>query len=389
MSIKKICITMMALSLSALMLFGCGAQTTAKTSASANTAAKTTTAAATTTTASTSESTAAASTSKTTTSGSTNADVPAAADTGKVIGLVQIDLTNPFHLGEVEGAKEAARRNGFKLEVTSGDGDVTKQVKAFDNLVEKGVDAISVNCIDVTAFTNSFAKAKEKGIPVVVLHSKAEGTACTVGFDEYALSKEVGEYAVKLLKAKNGSAKGQVALLAGMLGQDLNAGRTGGFLDVMKQYPDIKVVATEPTDWDGTKATTIMENYLTTYPDLDLIYGLSDSVTYPAANVIMNAGKRDQILITSVDGSDYALEAIKKGEMDSSYLLASQYTGYQKAYIPFLAAKGEKLDSEYIISGVIVTKDNVDAIIKLSDDMKNNIKSFPFDEKLPDIIKNY
>jgi len=313
----------------------------------------------------------------------------APAEKKKVIGLVQIDLQHPFHLGEVEGAKEAARRNGFDIEITSGEGDVTKQVKAFDNLIEKGVDAISVNCIDVNAFKNSFQKAKDKGIPVVVLHSKAEGTACTVGFDEYTLSTEVGEYAIQLLKAKNGSEKGKVALLAGMLGQGLNTGRTGGFLDVMKKYPEIKVVAAEPTDWDGTKATTIMENYLTTYPDLDLIFGLSDGVTYPAANVIKNAGKREQILITSVDGSDYALEAIKNGEMDSTYLLAAEYAGYVKAYVPFLCSKGQTFTEDYIISGVIVTKDNVDPIIKLASAMKNDIQNFPFDKPLPDLIAQY
>jgi ABC-type sugar transport system substrate-binding protein len=307
----------------------------------------------------------------------------------KVIALVQIDLKHPFHLAEVEGAKEAARRNGFNIEITSGDGDVTKQVKAFDNMVEKGVDAISVNCIDVTAFTNSFAKAAEKGIPVVVLHSRAEGTVCTVGFDEYQLSKEVGEYAIQLLSQKNGTPRGEVALLAGMLGQGLNQGRTGGFIDVMGQYADIKVVAAEPTDWDGAKATTIMENYLTTYPNLDLIFGLSDGVTYPAANVIINAGKRDRILITSVDGSDYALEAIKNGEMDCTYLLAAEYAGYVKANVPFLAAQGETLPKDYIISGVIVTRDNVEPCLRLASDMTNNITNFPFEKPLPDIIKEY
>jgi ABC-type sugar transport system substrate-binding protein len=311
------------------------------------------------------------------------------ADGKKVIALVQIDLKHPFHLGEVEGAKEAARRNGFTIEITSGDGDVTKQVKAFDNMVEKGVDAISVNCIDVTAFTNSFARAKEKGIPVVVLHSKAAGTVCTVGFDEYQLSKEVGEYAVKLLTGKNGSARGEVALLAGMLGQGLNAGRTGGFIDIMAQNGNIKIVAAEPTDWDGAKATTIMENYLTTYPNLDLIFGLSDGVTYPAANVIINANKRKNILITSVDGSDYALEAIKNGEMDCTYLLAAEYAGYVKAYVPFLAAQGENLPEDYIISGVIVTKDNVEPCLRLASDMKNKIQEFPFEKPLPDIITEY
>ena len=42
-----------------------------------------------------------------------------AANNPPKIGLVQIDLSNPFHLGEVDGAKEAARRAGFELIVTA------------------------------------------------------------------------------------------------------------------------------------------------------------------------------------------------------------------------------------------------------------------------------
>ena len=44
------------------------------------------------------------------------------------IGLVQIDLSNPFHVGEVEGAKEAARRYGFDLRVVSGEGGSRESV---------------------------------------------------------------------------------------------------------------------------------------------------------------------------------------------------------------------------------------------------------------------
>src|SRR5690606_3366698 len=68
------------------------------------------------------------------------------------IGLIQIDLSNPFHLGEVDGANEAARRAGFELVVTSGEGDVTKQIQAMENLINQGVDAISINFIDSAAF---------------------------------------------------------------------------------------------------------------------------------------------------------------------------------------------------------------------------------------------
>src|ERR1700733_13829928 len=100
------------------------------------------------------------------------------------IGLIQIDLTNPFHLGEVEGAKEAARRAGFDLVVTSGEGDVTKQIQAMENLINQGVSALSVNFIDAKAFGPTMAKAAAAHIPVVCLHSKIEGCAAVLGFDE-------------------------------------------------------------------------------------------------------------------------------------------------------------------------------------------------------------
>ena len=99
------------------------------------------------------------------------------------IGLIQIDLSNPFHLGEVEGAKEAARRAGFDLVVTSGEGDVTKQIQAMENLINEGVDAISINFIDAGAFGPTMAKAAAANIPVICLHSKIEGCAATLGFD--------------------------------------------------------------------------------------------------------------------------------------------------------------------------------------------------------------
>ncbi|MBL8584399.1 MAG: sugar ABC transporter substrate-binding protein, partial [Rhizobiaceae bacterium] len=196
------------------------------------------------------------------------------------IGLIQIDLSNPFHLGEVDGAKEAARRAGFDLVVTSGEGDVTKQIQAMENLINEGVDAISINFIDAAAFGPTMAKAAAANIPVICLHSKIEGCAAVLGFDERYTGKIVGEYAVELLKARyNGEVKGEVANLQGLLGQGLNTDRSGGFTDVMAQYPGVKVVAQEPTSWDPTKAVSITENWMTAYPNLDLIYGNSDSLT--------------------------------------------------------------------------------------------------------------
>lgn len=308
-----------------------------------------------------------------------------------VVGLIQQDLTHPFHLGEVEGAKVAADKYGFELVISSGDGDVTKQVEAFDNMLSQ-CDIISINTLDVTAFENSFKKAAEMGVKVVVQHSWSENSLGTIGFDEWAMSKEIGEYALTVLAAKGGELTDKkVVLLTGNDGQGLNENRIGGFVEVMEAN-GVEILAAESTNWDGTVAVTKMENYLTAYDHIDMLYGLSDGVTYPAAQVIKNAGRNDEISICSVDGSADAIQAIIDGDMDSTYLLAAQYTGYYKVLIPYLALKGEynfETQGDYILPGFIVTPENAEAMLALSLDMENDPAAINYDLTLEELVDLY
>ena len=317
----------------------------------------------------------------------------------KVIGLVQIDLSNPFHIGEVNGAKEAARRFGFDLRVASGEGDVNKQIQAFENLVNQKVDAIAVNFIDVKAFGPAMAYAAAAHIPVVALHSKTDGMATMLGFDERNTGRLEGEYSVKLLTQKNGSPAGKAANLQGLLGQGLNTERSGGWSDVLAKYPGIKIVAQEPTGWDPKRAVEIMENWLTAYPDLDLVYGNSDSLTVPALNSVEQAGRLwdgnagktgdGKIIMVSVDGDDFALQDIKDGKMSATVLLGPEYSGFWKAWVPFRIAMGEKVPAEILIKGTLITKDNADAAIKLAKDMTTNLTTFPYEKPLDEIVAQY
>ena len=315
----------------------------------------------------------------------------AAAQDKPKIGLIQIDLSNPFHLGEVDGAKEAARRAGFDLVVTSGEGDVTKQIQAMENLINQGVDAISINFIDAAAFGPTMAKAAAAGIPVICLHSKIDGCAATLGFDERYTGKIVGEYAAELLKARyNGEVKGEVANLQGLLGQGLNTDRSGGFTDVMAQYPGVKVVAQEPTSWDPTKAVSITENWMTAYPNLDLIYGNSDSLTVPAANVVERAGKQDQVMLVSVDGTQAGPRGGQETAcMKSTVLLAPQYSGFWKAYFPYPRRHQEGRPEGTADQGRAGHQGQCRGGAEARQRPGEQIQNFPFEKPLADIVASY
>ncbi len=304
-----------------------------------------------------------------------------------VIGLVQIDLSHPFHLGEVEGAREAARRHGFELRVTSGEGDVNKQIEAFENLVNEGVDAIAVNFIDVDAFGPAMQRAQQAGIPVICLHSQTDGCATVLGFDEWYTGRTVGDYSVELLQDAACWPDCQAANLQGLLGQGLNEARSGGWREQI-EAGGVEVVAAEPTDWQPEKAVAAMENWLVAYPDLNLVYGNSDGLTVPAAETARAAG-RDDIIFVSVDGSDFALEAIQDGLLASTFLYAPEYSGYWKAWVPFRAAMGESLPEEILIKGVLVNEENVAQILELARDQKESIQTFEFELSLPELIDMY
>jgi ribose transport system substrate-binding protein len=320
------------------------------------------------------------------TSGGTTKEANAPAEK-KTICLVQIDRSHPFHLGEEAGATQAASRYGFDLKITSGEGDVNKQIQAFENCVNEGVDAIAVNFIDYKAFGPAMEKAKKAGIPVVCLHSAPEGCATVLGFDEWYTGREVGKYSAELLKTQPCWPNCSAANIQGLLGQGLNEARSGGWKEEIEKA-GVKVVAQEPTDWQPEKAVAAMENWLVAHPDLNLVYGNSDGLTVPAAEAARAAGNNN-VVFTSVDGSDFALEAIKNGLLKSTFLYAPEYSGFWKAWVPFRIASGEKVPEEILIKGVLVNEANVDNILKLAKDQKEKMGDFKFELSLPELIQQY
>ncbi len=305
------------------------------------------------------------------------------------IGLVQLGTDNPFWIAQVKGGQEAARRYGFELVVTSGEGDVSKQVQAFENLVNQGVDAISINPLDAKAFGPALAKAKAAKIPVVCLFSLMDGCVTVLGFEEVANGRLVGDYAVQLLTKKYGEPKGNVAILLGALGQDINKNRSGGFEEVIKKYPNIKIVAAESTgNWEADKAVALTENWLTAYPDLDLIYGLSDSLTVPAANVLKRAGKTD-ISIVSYDGTEIGLSGVVDGSLKSTVALLPEYNGFWNVYAAYLVANGVQMPATYYMPGAMVTTENIKGFQQLAQDLSKNISIFPFELPVASIVADY
>jgi ABC-type sugar transport system substrate-binding protein len=228
--------------------------------------------------------------------------------------------------GAIMGGMVAGAKNKGWLVVTSNaNSDAATQANQIDSFISMGVKAIVAVPVDSKAVCASVQKASDAGIPFFTIDRAPEGCqiAMTVQSDNYLAGKQSGEAMVKLLTDKYGEAKGTVLELQGDLGQNVAQLRGSGFDDVMKQYPNIKVIQ-KPTNWDAAKFSSATTDVVSAEP-VDGIYMHSDCVGIKAVTAalqqlgkLVKAGDTNHIFLVGVDGCHDTLQAIRDGYADES-----------------------------------------------------------------------
>jgi len=108
--------------------------------------------------------------------------------------------------------------------------------------------------------------------------------------------------------------EGKIIMTQGALGHTGAQGRARGFESVVKKFPKIEVLDTQPADWDVTKVARIWESLLTKFPKIDAAFFHNDDMALAAYNV-MKAHNRTDIKLGGVDAMPPAIEAVLDGRM--------------------------------------------------------------------------
>ncbi|MCL6613661.1 MAG: sugar ABC transporter substrate-binding protein [Firmicutes bacterium] len=233
----------------------------------------------------------------------------------------QLDIQN--------GLVRHAQALGFEVLTTNANGDAVKQANQIDDFIAMRVDAIVVVPVDSAAICSSIRKARQAGIPFYTIDRAPIG--CTpdsapemvVLADNYMAGRQAGEAMVKLLTQKYGKPQGTVLELQGDLGTNVAILRGRGFNDVIKQYPNIKVIQ-KPTNWQADRFAAITRDVLSVQK-VDGIYLHSDNIGIPAViptlrqlGLLKKRGEKGHIFITGVDGGPAMLQAIREGWADAA-----------------------------------------------------------------------
>jgi ribose transport system substrate-binding protein len=229
------------------------------------------------------------------------------------IALVVSTLNNPFFVTLQNGAQAKAKELGYDLVVLDSQNDPAKELANVEDVLNQHIKVLLLNPADSDAAKSSVRAANEKKVPVLTLDRSASGgkVISHIASDNVAGGKLAGD-----LIAKKLGGKGNVVELQGVPGASAARDRGQGFHKAMSGAPGIKVVASQPADFDRTKGLNVMENILQAQPKIDAVFAQNDEMALGAIKAIQ-AAKRD-IIVVGFDGTDDAVAAIKNGSMYAS-----------------------------------------------------------------------
>jgi len=214
--------------------------------------------------------------------------------------------------------KQAAEYWGklFNVEITWFDGELAapKQRTAIDNMASQKWDFVAIQAFGIGTLTQPVQKMIDAGIPVIDMDTLIAPLDQINVHSFLAPDNEFmgGAVTQALCNAING--EGTIIMTQGALGHTGAQGRARGFESVVKQFPKIEVLNTDPADWDVSKTARLWETHLTKYPKISAAFFHNDDMALAAYNV-MKARNRTDILIGGVDAMPPAIQAVADGRM--------------------------------------------------------------------------
>lgn len=240
-------------------------------------------------------------------------DDASGSDDAVTIGIVELNLSNPF-FGTLEKATEdAAKANGWEVMKAEAKepGDSATQIAAIENMINQNVKGIVLDPANPTALVDVVKKARDKGILVVTVNATltpVEAADATFATDNHAAGVLIGQWA----KGK-APADPKIAMLDFDLSDGPASGRHDGFLEGYGIDDDSPlIVGTALTQGTVDTGQEAMENLLSSHSDINTVYTINEPVAHGAYTAISNKGLKD-VDIVSVDGACSGVQDVADG----------------------------------------------------------------------------
>jgi simple sugar transport system substrate-binding protein len=240
-----------------------------------------------------------------------------------VLGFAQVGAESEWRTANTKSIKSSAAKAGIDLLFEDGEQRQEKQIAAIRSFIRKKVDVIAFSPVVESGWDAVLNEAKDAGIPVII-------TDRSVGNKDNSLwlsfmgsdFVEEGRRAARWIVERLGSSSSvNIVELQGNAGSAPTIDRKLGFEEVIKDYPNYRIIASETGDFFRAKGYSVMKGILSAQVrKIDVVFSHNDDMAIGAIQAIKEKGLKPgrDILVVGVDGIKDAFKAMAAGEMNCS-----------------------------------------------------------------------
>ncbi len=256
---------------------------------------------------------------------------------------------------------DKAASSGINVEFYDAQGDGSLQTDQVKEMIDKKFDAIVILAVDGSGIVPAIEKANEAGISVVALNRDLNGGEYAgVYSDDLEAGRLQGEYFKEHLPQN-----ATVVYIEGSASQSGAQKRWEGFSEsCLKARPDVKLLSMMDGDYSRAEAMKIMSVWLSIFPQINGVAAGNDEMALGAVAALKAAGRLDGTIVSGVDATDDALNAIQKGEMAQT--VKQDAKGQAEGAVDIIVSlqKSGKMGSGVTVPFASVTKENIDQFSK-------------------------
>ncbi|MBP2479608.1 simple sugar transport system substrate-binding protein [Crossiella equi] len=243
---------------------------------------------------------------------------PARSDGALTMGFAQVGAESGWRTANTKSIQEAAAAAGVELKFSDAQQKQENQIKAIRSYIQQKVDVIAFSPVVETGWDTVLLEAKRANIPVILTDRAIDSEDPSLyrsflGSDFVEEGRKAGDW---LLANSQGPVR--VAELQGTTGAAPALDRKKGFEEKIKARPEITVVASQTGDFTRSGGKQVMEAFLKSTPDIDVVYAHNDDMGLGAIEAIKAAGKvpGKDIRIITVDAVRDGMQALANGEIN-------------------------------------------------------------------------
>ncbi|MCU1404967.1 MAG: LacI family transcriptional regulator [Glaciihabitans sp.] len=277
-----------------------------------------------------------------------------------VVGFSQVGAESGWRTANTKDIQRAFKDAGIELKFSDAQGKQENQIKAIRSYIQQQVDVIAFSPVVESGWDTVLNEAKDAGIPVVLTDRSVDSKDDSLyesflGSDFIAEGEKAGEW-IKTEYADADTVK--IVELQGTTGAAPANDRAKGLRDAFGDDAKYDIIASQTGDFTRAGGKQVMEAFLKSNPEIDLVYAHNDDMGLGAIEAIEAAGKTPgtDIKIVTVDAVHDGMQALADGKINF-IVECSPLLGDQLVDIAQKVAAGETVEKRIVTEETTFTAD--------------------------------